>query len=68
MAKRLKILGTFPSGELDSEKVKQIVDDYLEENPPTPHITINGEEPDENGNFIIEIQPGTGSSNNVVEF
>ena len=70
MARKLQIIGNLLAGEIDSEKVKQIVDDYLEENPPTPRITINGEEPDENGNFVIEIQPDSDDSktNNVVEF
>lgn len=66
MARKLQVIGSFLSGEVDPEKVKQIVDDYLEENPPEPRITINGEEPDENGNFVIEIKAE--SSNNVVEF
>lgn len=70
MARKLQVIGKILSGEIDPEKVKQIVDDYLEENPPTPQITINGEGPDENGNFVIEVQPGSGSveGNNVVEF
>lgn len=53
-------------GEIDPELVKQIVDEYLRENPPTPNITINGEGPDENGNFVINTQPA--ETNNVVEF
>lgn len=70
MAKKLQIIGSLLSGEIDPKEVKQIVDDYLEENPPVPQITINGEGPDENGNFVIEIQSGstTGDTNNVVEF
>ena len=70
MAKKLQIIGSLLSGEIDPKEVKQIVDDYLEENPPVPQITINGEGPDENGNFVIEIQSGSGESDgiNVVEF
>lgn len=70
MARKLQLIGSLLSGEIDPEKVKEIVDEYLEENPPTPTITINGEKPDENGNFVIEIQPGGGTTetNNVVEF
>lgn len=64
--KKLQILGKFPSGEVDPSEVKSIVDEYLTENPPAPHITINGEEPDENGNFVINVQQA--ESNNVVEF
>lgn len=51
--KKLQVIGKFPSGEVDREDVKEIVDDYLEANPPVPHITINGEEADENGNFTV---------------
>lgn len=71
MARKLQVIGNLLSGEIDPEKVKQIVDDYLEENPPVPQITINGEGPDANGNFVIETQSGSGGtveSNNVVEF
>lgn len=74
MARKLQLIGSLLSGEIDPEKVKELVDDYLEENPPVPNITINGEKPDENGNFVIELQPSGGNSgsgsdtNNVVEF
>jgi hypothetical protein len=40
-------------GVINHDEVKQIVDDYMEENPLIPHFTINGEGPDENGNFTI---------------
>lgn len=53
-------------GEANYEQVQQLVVEYLDENPPVPRITINGEEPDENGNFNINVQ--TGETNNVVEF
>lgn len=53
MARKLQVIGKILSGEIDPEKVKQIVDDYLEENPVESQITINGEGPDENGNFDI---------------
>lgn len=53
-------------GEVSQEQVQQIVDVYLEENPPVPHITINGEAPDENGNFTINVQ--SNETNNIVEF
>ena len=74
MARKLQLIGSLLSGEIDPEKVKELVDDYLEENPPTPNITINGEKPDANGNFVIELKPSDGESgsgsdtNNVVEF
>lgn len=70
MARKLQVIGKILSGEIDPEKVKQIVDDYLEENPVVPQITINGEGPDENGNFVIDTQSGSTPSetNNVVEF
>lgn len=68
MARKLQIIGKFPSGgEVDPSDVKAIVDDYLEENPPAaPRITINGKEPDENGNFTINVPEDM--TNNVVEF
>ena len=68
MSRKFQIIGKFPSGEIDPEKFEQMVKDYLEENPVAPRITINGEEPDENGNFIIDIQPAQDAANNVVEF
>lgn len=70
MAKKLQIIGDFPSDStIDEEVVEQMVSDYLTENPPVAQkITINGKEPDENGNFVIEIQPGEAQTNNVVEF
>lgn len=68
MARKLQIVGDFPSGELSTEEVKQVVDEYLEENPPAPRITINGEEPDENGNFVINLQTSDEAKNDVVEF
>lgn len=42
-------------GGVNEETVKQIVDDYLEANPPsgTASITINGQEADEDGNFTV---------------
>ena len=70
MARKLQVIGKILSDGIDPEKVEQMVKDYLEENPPVPQITINGEGPDENGNFVIETQssPGTTETNNVVEF
>lgn len=70
MARKLQVIGKILSGEIDPKEVQQIVEDYLEENPPVPQITINGEGPDENGNFVIKTQTGptTGDTNNVVEF
>ena len=71
MAKRLQIIGDFPSDStIDEEAVEQMVADYLTENPPVAQkITINGQEPDENGNFVINVQGGEGTTtNNVVEF
>ena len=68
MARKLQIIGEFPSGgEVDMAEVQAMVDDYLEENPPTTRFTINGQEADENGNFTINIQAEE-SNNNVVEF
>lgn len=43
MAKKLQVHGNLLSGELDSAKVKQIVDDYLLEKPPKAQIPIDGE-------------------------
>ena len=70
MARKLQVIGKILSDGIDPEKIEQMVKDYLEENPVVPRITINGEEPDENGNFVIEIQPAPGpeTDNNVVEF
>ena len=68
MAKKLQLVGDFT----DDEAVKQIVDEYLTDNPPIANITINGKGPDENGNFVINTSPGTeepsGNKNDVVEF
>lgn len=66
MAKKLQLVGDFT----DDEAVKQIVDEYLTDNPPIANITINGEGPDENGNFVINTSTNTGPSNvnDVVEF
>ena len=36
MPKKIQLLGKFPSGELDPSEVKQLVEDYLAENPPAP--------------------------------
>lgn len=47
-----------------TEGVKQIVDEYLVENPPVAQVTINGMEPDENGNFSIDALTG---ADNMVE-
>lgn len=67
MAKKLQLVGDFPTGDtLDEEEVKQIVDDYLASNPPTAQITINGKGPDENGNFVID--NSSEETTNVVEF
>lgn len=66
MAKKLQLIGKLPSGEIDPAKVKEIINEYMDENPPTPQITINGETPDENGNFVIEFE--TVETINVVEF
>lgn len=65
----IKITGKLAIGNygvIDPAQVKAIVDDYLDENLYIPNFTINGEEPDENGNFVIELHPDC--SNNVVEF
>ena len=48
----------------------EIVKDVIASIPPAPQFTINGQPPDENGNFVIQTQPDSGSSdpdNNVVE-
>ena len=66
MARKLQVIGKLLAGDISSEQVKQMVEDYLEETPPVPNITINGEQPDENGNFVINTQAD--DSNNVVEF
>ena len=67
MAKKLQLVGGFPSGDtLDEEEVKQIVEKHLADNPPTVQITINGEGPDENGNFVINTS--SEETTNMVEF
>lgn len=67
MAKYLQIVGDFPSGDaLDEEEIKEIVEKHLSDNPPVVNITINGEGPDENGNFVINAQ--SIDTNNIVEF
>jgi hypothetical protein len=67
MAKKLQIIGDLPSGTApDEEAVKQIVDDYLEDNPPVPNFTINGKGPDENGNYVVNTS--SENTSNVVEF
>lgn len=53
-------------GVIDYEEVTRIIDQHLEANPPKASITINGEGPDENGNFEIKVQPT--ETYNVVEF
>lgn len=70
MARKLQIIGNLLGEKIDPAELKQMVEDYLEENPPIPQITINGKEPDENGNFVIEVQPGSSSttSDQVVKF
>lgn len=52
--------------EVGEDRVKEIVEEYLEENPQKPQITINGNLPDENGNFVVELD--ISSTYNVVEF
>lgn len=50
MAKYLQLVGDFPSsGVIDEEKIKQLVEEYLRDNPPAASITINGGASDENG-------------------
>jgi hypothetical protein len=51
---------------VDRTEVESIIEAYLAENSPISKITINGEGPDENGNFVIEIQ--SVDLNNVVDF
>lgn len=67
MAKKLQIVGDLPAGTApDKEEVQQMVDEYLAENPLSQQFTINGEGPDENGNFVINIT--SEESSNMVEF
>lgn len=47
MARKLQVIGSFLSGEIDPDKVKELVDAYLQENPPSsgsdavsPNISI----------------------------
>ena len=51
---------------LTDNAIKGLVEEYLDENPPVAKVTINGEEPDENGNFVVEIPESTGDKNVVV--
>lgn len=67
MAKRLQVIGNLFGGEIDPEEVKQIIIEYLQKNPVKPNITINGEGPDENGDFTINFDSDDDNSN-VVEF
>ena len=82
MIKKLQIIGSFPSGEVDPNKVKTIVDDYLNENPPSggvsPTIEVEKIEgghrvtvTDINGSQSFEVldgESGASESTNVVEF
>lgn len=82
MAKKLQIIGSFPSGEVDPDKVKTIVDDYLNENPPSggvsPTIEVEKIEgghrvtvTDANGSQSFDVfdgESGSSESDNVVEF
>ena len=48
MAKYLQFIGDFPSsGVIDEEKIKQIVEEYLNNNPPSANVIINGENSDD---------------------
>lgn len=51
---------------VSDEQIASSVEAYLKDNPPSQRITINGVEPDENGNINIDSIPGIG--NTVVEF
>jgi hypothetical protein len=54
----------------ESDKA-EIIQDVIASIPSTPQFTINGQGPDENGNFVIQLPPNPGDSdpdNNVVEF
>lgn len=66
MARKLQLIGSALLGGLDPAKVKEMINEYLDENPPIARVTINGKEPDENGNFVIEVE--SVESHNVVEF
>lgn len=56
------------NGVLTEADKAEIVEDVIASIPVQPQITINGKGPDENGNFVIETQPGATEANNVVEF
>lgn len=82
MAKKLQIFGSFPSGEVDPNKLKELVDDYFDENPPTngfsPTIEVEKIDgghrvivTDINGSQSFEVSDGasgSAESDNVVEF
>lgn len=54
MAKYLQFVGDFPSiGNLDEEKIRQIVEAYLADNPPSANVTITGEDSDGNGTKAV---------------
>ena len=55
------------SEAIDYDHVTQIVDTYLEANPPVATITINGVSPDENGNINLDDIVGD-VVNNTVDF
>lgn len=54
MAKKIQIVGKIPS--VDPSELERVIGDYLKENPPVSQITINGQGPDQNGNFVIKTQ------------
>lgn len=55
-------------GTADPEEIRNIVNEYLAENPPEVDITgvvksVNGQAPDENGNVKLEIPDSGGNAN-----
>lgn len=70
MARKLQIIGEFPSGTApDEEVIKQIVDKYLADNPPTSNVIINGEGSDEATKAVLSVCATVGSklSNLVIK-
>lgn len=54
MAKYLQFIGDFPSsGVIDEEKIKQLVEEYLRDNPPTAGTVINGDVVDDSNTKAV---------------
>lgn len=43
------------SGEINKDQLAAAIEEYFAENPVVTQVSINGESPDENGNFVINV-------------